>query len=169
MCERPPQDQETRGSAGSTTGDWSFLDPEVSSWLEAARDSSELYRHLENLQVVISVAAAGLAAKAQPNCWLNAIEEALGRIAQSNEIEASDACAAFHVAVLEATANGFFTPLEFCRNRCRLSFRWPEWSGRAPVNVANYRAVCVAILARNPSQAEQQMLALVGSKGVGQR
>lgn len=154
--------------AGTTVqppSNWSFFDPDVLRWLLERKFSLDLLRHFNELRTAIEPQAAALAAKAEPGVLHAAIEAGLQRMeaAERGEDDTLEADIAFHVAVLEASANPFFLQFrDTVATALRTSIRFTNRFKGRTADVAAHRAVFTAIQARNPTAARAAMAAIIG-------
>src|SRR5580765_1806417 len=93
---------------------WSLLDPDVLRWMLERKFSFELLRHFTEMRLGLEPAAAALAARNATADSLRAIEIRLERMAAAERGEGDSLAAdiAFHVSILDATANPFYMQLD---------------------------------------------------------
>ena len=144
---------------------WSFFDPDVLRWLLERKFSLDLLRHFNELRTAIEPQAAALAAQAGAGPAHDAIEKGLQRMeaAERGEEDTLEADIAFHIAVLEASANPFFLQFrDMVATALRTSIRFTNrFKGRS-ADVAAHRAVFTAIQAGDPPAARAAMAAIIG-------
>ena len=144
---------------------WSVFDPDVLRWMLERKFSLELLRHFNELRVAIEPQAAALAAYAEPGPAHATIEAGLQRMeaAERGEEDTLEADIAFHIAVLEASANPFFLQFrDTVATALRTSIRFTNrFKGRS-ADVAAHRAVFTAIQERNPQKARAAMSTIIG-------
>jgi DNA-binding FadR family transcriptional regulator len=144
---------------------WSVFDPDVLRWMLERKFSLELLRHFNELRVAIEPQAAALAAAAPPGPAHTAIENGLQRMeaAERGADDTLEADIAFHIAVLEASANPFFLQFrDMVATALRTSIRFTNrFKGRA-ADVRAHRAVFTAIQARDPAAARAAMSTIIG-------
>jgi len=144
---------------------WSFFDPDVLRWLLERKFSLDLLRHFNELRTAIEPQAAALAAQAGPGPAYDAIEAGLQRMeaAERNEDDTLEADIAFHIAVLEASANPFFLQFrDMVATALQTSIRFTNrFKGRA-ADVAAHRAVFTAIQTGDPAAARAAMATIIG-------
>ncbi|WP_116090526.1 FadR/GntR family transcriptional regulator [Sphingomonas crusticola] len=157
-----------RPRAGTTVqppSAWSVFDPDVLRWLLERKFSLDLLRHFNELRSAIEPQAAALAAVAGPSPAYDAIEAGLQRMeaAERGEDDTLEADIAFHIAVLEASANPFFLQFrDMVATALRTSIRFTNrFKGRA-ADVPAHRAVFTAIQASDPVAARAAMTAIIG-------
>lgn len=98
------------GTVVQPASSWNLFDPDVLRWLLERKFSLELLRQFSELRVAIEPAAAALAARAIDAQGLAAIAAGFVRM-EAAEVGADDpldADIAFHMAVLQASANPFY-------------------------------------------------------------
>ena len=144
---------------------WSVFDPDVLRWLLERKLSLDLLRHFNELRSAIEPQAAALAARAEPSSAYAAIEAGLQRMeaAERGEDDTLEADIAFHIAVLEASANPFFLQFrDMVATALRTSIRFTNrYKGRS-ADVPAHRKVFTAIQARDPIAARTAMTAIIG-------
>lgn len=144
---------------------WSVFDPDVLRWMLERKFSLELLRHFNELRVAIEPQAAALAAYAEPGPAHATIEAGLQRMeaAERGEDDTLEADIAFHIAVLEASANPFFLQFrDTVATALRTSIRFTNrFKGRS-ADVSAHRAVFTAIQERNPQKARAAMSTIIG-------
>lgn len=101
------------GTRVSPQSDWHLLDPDVLSWIFHTEPSDALLENLFELRKVVEPQAAALAARRRTRAQLDAMADALQRMAQhSLNAEAGRvADQDFHSAMLQATGNVFMISL----------------------------------------------------------
>ena len=154
--------------AGTTVqppSQWSVFDPDVLRWMLERKFSLELLRHFNELRVAIEPQAAALAAYAEPGPAHEAIEAGLQRMeaAERGDEDTLEADIAFHIAVLEASANPFFLQFrDTVATALRPLKRFVKRIEVRSADVAAHRAVFTAIQARDPAGARAAMSAIIG-------
>lgn len=144
---------------------WSFFDPDVLRWLLERKFSLDLLRHFNELRTAIEPQAAALAAQAGPGPAYDAIEAGLQRMeaAERGEDDTLEADIAFHIAVLEASANPFFLQFrDMVATALRTSIRFTNRFKGRTADVAAHRAVFTAIQTRDPAAARAAMATIIG-------
>ncbi len=144
---------------------WNLFDPDVLRWILERKFSLQLLRQFTELRVAIEPAAARLAAQA-------ASPEGVERIAAGfHRMEAADAGAddpldsdiAFHIAILEASANPFFTQFrDVVATALRTSIRFTNRFNGHTASLPAHRAVLAAIEAKEPDAAYAAMATIIG-------
>jgi DNA-binding FadR family transcriptional regulator len=144
---------------------WSFFDPDVLRWLLERKFSLDLLRHFNELRTAIEPQAAALAAQAGPGPAYDAIEAGLQRMeaAERGEDDTLEADIAFHIAVLEASANPFFLQFrDMVATALRTSIRFTNRFKGRTADVAAHRAVFTAIQTGDPAAARAAMATIIG-------
>lgn len=144
---------------------WSFFDPDVLRWLLERKFSLDLLRHFNELRTAIEPQAAALAAQAGPGPAYDAIEAGLRRMeaAEQGEDDTLEADIAFHIAVLEASANPFFLQFrDMVATALQTSIRFTNRFKGHGADVAAHRAVFTAIQAHDARAASEAMAAIIG-------
>jgi DNA-binding FadR family transcriptional regulator len=160
-----------RPRAGTTVqpaSSWSVFDPDVLRWLLERKVSLDLLRHFNELRFAIEPQAAALAAAAEPGAAHEAIAAGLARMAAAElgHDDTLESDIAFHIAVLEASANPFFLQFrETVATALRASIRFTNRLKGRTADLAAHRAVFVAIEARDAAGARAAMAAIVGEAG----
>ena len=144
---------------------WSVFDPDVLRWLLERKFSLDLLRHFNELRIAIEPHAASLAARTQPGAAHEAIAMGLERMeaAERGEDDALEADIAFHLAILQASANPFFLQFrDMVATALRTSIRFTNRFKTHGANVAAHRAVLHEIQARDSEGARLAMAAIIG-------
>jgi DNA-binding FadR family transcriptional regulator len=99
-----------KGTTVQPPSSWNLFDPDVLHWLLERTFSLELLRQFSELRIVIEPGAAALAAEAAGDGALAAIRAGYARMeaAEAGADDALEADIAFHIAVLNASANPFY-------------------------------------------------------------
>jgi DNA-binding FadR family transcriptional regulator len=157
-----------RPRAGTTVqppSAWSVFDPDVLRWLLERKFSFDLLRHFNELRVAIEPQAAALAAQRRNPTAHAAIAAGLERMeaAERGDDDTLEADIAFHIAVLEASANPFFLQFrDMVATALRTSIRFTNrFKGRA-ADVAAHRAVFTAIESGDAAASRAAMSAIIG-------
>jgi DNA-binding FadR family transcriptional regulator len=144
---------------------WNLLDPDVLRWMLERKFSLELLAEFTEMRLAIEPTAAALAAQ-------NANPEGLAQM--SNAIERMRAAAfgdddpltsdiAFHVGLLHATGNRFYTQLDgLISAALRTSIRLTNRVKGVPLADVNaHKKVLDAIIAHNPRKASNSVLIML--------
>src|SRR5688500_34672 len=99
-----------KGTTVQPRGQWNLFDPDVLRWLLERQFSLELLRQFTELRIAIEPAAAALAARTADPSGLSGIRDGFARMAaaEAGDDDPLAADIAFHIAVLEASANPFY-------------------------------------------------------------
>jgi len=130
---------------------WNLLDPDVLRWLLDRNFSIELLSEFTEIRLAVEPQAAAFAAiRATPD-QKQAIADALARMraAERGDDDALSSDIAFHVAVLEASGNRFFSQLkDLVETALRISIRLTnQYKGVTLASVEDHKKVLDAILA----------------------
>jgi DNA-binding FadR family transcriptional regulator len=144
---------------------WNLLDPDVLGWLLERRFSRALLVEFTELRLAVEPAAATLAASTAGPAEKAAIGHAIARMqaADRGDDDPLDSDIAFHVAVLRASRNRFYTQLTgFTATALRFSIRMTNrYKGVRLGSVAEHRKVADAISAGKPAEAGEAMRRLI--------
>lgn len=144
---------------------WNLLDPDVLRWLLDRKFSIDLLCDFTEIRMAIEPQAAAFAAVRGSDEEKKSIADALDRMraAESGDDDALQSDIAFHVAVLEAGGNRFFSQLkDLVETALKISIRLTnQYKGVALASVDDHRAVYDAIAAGDPDQAKALSTALV--------
>jgi len=136
---------------------WNLLDPDVLRWLLERKISFALLREFAQVRMAVEPEAAALAAAVAPPEKKAAIKAALARMssADSGEDDPLAADIAFHVAVLRASGNRFFSQLSgVTETALRFSIRMTNrFKGVHRASVPDHKRIADAILAGNAAAA----------------
>lgn len=152
------------GTVVQPASSWNLFDPDVLRWLLERKFSLELLRQFSELRVAIEPAAAALAARAIDAQGLAAIAAGFARM-EAAEVGADDpldADIAFHMAVLQASANPFYVQFkDVVATALRTSIRFTNGFNGRTASLPAHRAVLTAIEARDERGAHDAMAAIV--------
>lgn len=142
---------------------WNLFDPDVLGWLLERKISLPLLREFAQVRRVAEPEAAALAAihaSPEDKAELRAIIE---RMQIEGEIDPLASDIAFHVAILRASKNRFFSQLCIVTETAlRFSIRMTnEFKGVRRANVDDHRRIADAICAGDPNAAETAMRELI--------
>lgn len=144
---------------------WNLFDTEVLGWLLESRSTRELLIEFSQMRAGIEPEAAALAAE-------NASEEAVAEIeatwqrmvnAESGMDDGLESDIAFHLAILRASGNRFFSQMSaFVDTALRISIRFTNAAKGVPgADVAAHGAILKAIQKKNPKLARKRVLDLL--------
>lgn len=143
---------------------WNLFDTDVLRWLLERRSSMTLLRRFSELRIAVEPAAAALAAQYATEDQQAAITAGLERMrsAEIGDDDALEADIAFHVAVLRATNNPFFSQFrDVVATALRTSIRFTNRLAGRSASIADHAAVADAILARDGAAAHAAMETLI--------
>jgi DNA-binding FadR family transcriptional regulator len=145
-----------KGTTIQSTDRWNLFDIDVLRWLLDRKFSLSLLRQFSELREAIEPAAAALASSAHSPEGLAAIE------AERNEDDPLEADIAFHVAILQASANPFYAQFrDVVTTALRTSIRFTNRFKGRTASLPQHKAVLDAIANRRPSEAKAAMAALI--------
>lgn len=144
---------------------WNLLDPDVLRWLLDRKFSIDLLSEFTEIRLAIEPQAAAFAAERATDEQKQAIVNALSRMkaAERGDDDALSSDIAFHVAVLEASGNRFFSQLkDLVETALRISIRLTnQYKGVALASVTDHRKVLDAIMEGDSEAAHAASYALV--------
>jgi DNA-binding FadR family transcriptional regulator len=143
---------------------WNLFDPDVLRWLLERKFSLSLLRQFTELRIAIEPAAAALAAGAADAGKRAAIAAGYKRMvaAEAGEDDPLEADIAFHLAILEASANPFYVQFrDLVTTALRTSIRFTNRLNRRSGSLPQHQAVLAAVEARDPGRASAAMTALI--------
>ncbi len=144
---------------------WNLLDPDVLRWLLERKLSFSLLREFAQVRLAFEPKAAALAAVVAGPAEKGAIKRAIDRMiaADRGEDDALAADIAFHVALLSASGNRFYTQLrKLTETALRFSIRMTNRSKGVPrASVHDHKKIADAILSGDAVAAEAAMHELI--------
>jgi DNA-binding FadR family transcriptional regulator len=144
---------------------WNLLDPDILGWLLERKFSPALLTEFTEVRLAIEPLAAALAAKAAGAEEKKAVRAAIERMqaAERGEDDPLASDIAFHVAVLRASKNRFYSQLtELTATALRFSIRTTNrYKGVQLANVADHKRVADAIVAGRPAVAAESMRKMI--------
>ena len=147
--------------------EWNLFDADVLRWMRDSNPSLELLRELAELRVGVEPEAAMLAAQRQNNDKIALIGEALNRMkqAESGLDDPLEADIAFHLSILEASENRFFTQLgRIIDTTLRVRIRFTKMrTGVRAGNHDDHKRIYDAIVANQPKEAANNATLLMDS------
>jgi DNA-binding FadR family transcriptional regulator len=153
-----------KGTSVQPSSCWNLFDPDVLRWLLERKFSLELLRQFSELRIAIEPAAAALAARSADRPAIAAIRAGYGRMeaAESGADDALDSDIAFHIAILEASANPFFMQFrDMVETALRTSIRFTNRFEGRTASLPAHRRVLKAIEDRQPEAARSAMEAII--------
>lgn len=147
--------------------EWNLFDADVLRWMRDSNPSLQLLRELAELRVAVEPEAAMLAARRQNSEKISRIGEAIERMkqAESGLDDPLEADIAFHLSILDASENRFFSQLgRIIDTTLRVSIRFTNMrTGVRVGNHAEHRRIYDAILANQPKEAANNASRLMDS------
>ncbi len=144
---------------------WNLLDPDILRWMLERKYSSALLIQFSEVRLAMEPQAAALAAKNAGPEEKQAVRAAIERMraAERGEDDPLESDIAFHVAVLRATRNQFYTHLtELTATALRFSIRTTNrYKGVRLANVADHKKVADAIMAGRAVVAADAMRKMI--------
>jgi DNA-binding FadR family transcriptional regulator len=152
------------GTVVQPSSSWNLFDADVLRWLLERKFSLELLRQFSELRHAIEPAAARIAAQAASEEGIAAIGAGFRRM-QAAEAGADDpleADIAFHIAIMDASANPFFVQFrDVVETALRTSIRFTNRFKGRTASLPAHRAVLTAIEARDPAGAHSAMVSII--------
>jgi DNA-binding FadR family transcriptional regulator len=153
-----------KGTSVQPPSAWNLFDPDVLRWMLERKFSLDLLRQFNELRIAIEPMAAALAAKAAGAEGIAAIEAGYQRMvaAEAGDDDPLEADIAFHIAILEASANPFYAQFrDVVMTALRTSIRFTNRFKGRTASLPQHRAVLTAIEAHDPDAAAAAMGALI--------
>lgn len=152
------------GTVVEPEANWNLLDPDVLRWLLERKFSLKLLSDFTEMRLGIEPAAAALAARNADEAGLDAIRKGLARMKAAADGEddplASDI--AFHISILNATKNPFYSELhELVNTALRISIRFTNRIKGRTASIPSHEDVANAIIARDAVAAQSAMQAII--------
>jgi DNA-binding FadR family transcriptional regulator len=153
-----------KGTSVQPRARWNLFDPDVLRWLLERRFSLDLLRQFSELRIAIEPAAAALAAREADEVQRATIRAGFERMAAADAggDDPLEADIAFHIAILEATANPFYRQFrDVVETALRTSIRFTnQFEGRTS-SLPQHRDVLCAIERRDGAGASVAMTTLI--------
>jgi len=144
---------------------WNLLDPDILRWMLERKYSSALLIQFNEVRLAIEPQAASLASKNAGPEEKQALRTAVERMraAERGEDDPLESDIAFHVAVLRATRNHFYSHLtELTATALRFSIRTTNrYKGVPLADVAAHKKVADAIIAGKAAVAYEAMRKII--------
>lgn len=153
-----------KGTTVQPASSWNLFDTDVLNWLLERKFSLDLLRQFSELRIAIEPAAAALAARAADADGLAAIGSGYARMeaAEAGDDDPLEADIAFHIAILQASANPFYQQFrDLVTTALRTSIRFTNRFKGRTASLPQHHAVLSAIRRRNPEAARKAMAALI--------
>ena len=153
-----------KGTSVEPQSQWNLFDTDVLRWLLERKFSLELLRQFTELRIAIEPAAAALAARAADRTGLATVEAGFARMeaAERGEDDTLEADIAFHLAILQLSANPFYMQFrDVVETALRTSIRFTNrFKGRS-ASLPQHGAVLTAIGQRDAPGAHSAMTELI--------
>jgi DNA-binding FadR family transcriptional regulator len=153
-----------KGTTVQPRGQWNLFDADVLRWLLERRFSLDLLRQFSELRIAIEPAAAALAAQVAAAPQVEAISAAFARMvaAEAGDDDPLEADIAFHIAILEASANPFYRQFrDVVETALRTSIRFTNRFKGRTASLPQHREVLSAIERHDAAGAAAAMTALI--------
>jgi DNA-binding FadR family transcriptional regulator len=153
-----------KGTTIQSTDRWNLFDIDVLRWLLDRKFSLTVLRQFSELREAIEPAAAALAASAHTADGLAAIKAGYARMeaAEHGDDDPLEADIAFHIAILQASANPFYAQFrDVVTTALRTSIRFTNRFKGRTASLPQHKAVLDAVANRQPHEARAAMAALI--------
>ena len=153
-----------KGTTVRPTSCWNLFDPDVLRWLLERKFSLELLRQFSDLRIAIEPAASALAAAAADDEGRAAIAAGYERMvaAEAGDDDPLEADIAFHIAILQASANPFYAQFrDVVTTALRTSIRFTNRFNGRTASLPQHHAVLDAIERGDAAAAKAGMTALI--------
>lgn len=143
---------------------WNLFDTDVLRWMLERKFSLDLLRQFTELRLAIEPMAAAIAAQTADAQGIAGIRAGYERMiaAEAGDDDALEADIAFHIAILEASANPFYAQFrDVVSTALRTSIRFTNRFNGRTASLPQHGAVLTAIEARNSAAASAAMGALI--------
>ncbi|HLL29975.1 MAG TPA: FCD domain-containing protein [Allosphingosinicella sp.] len=152
-----------KGTTVQPPSSWNLFDPDVLRWLLERKFSLELLRQFSELRIAIEPEAAALAARGASSAVAE-IRAGFERMeaAETGAEDTLEADIAFHIAILNASANPFYMQFrDLVGTALRTSIRFTNrFKGRS-ASLPAHHAVLAAIEAKDSAAARDAMAAII--------
>ena len=153
-----------KGTTVQPPSSWNLFDPDVLRWLLERKFSLVLLRQFSELRIAIEPEAAALAARGASAAAVAEIRAGFERMeaAETGAEDTLEADIAFHIAILNASANPFYMQFrDVVATALRTSIRFTNrFKGRS-ASLPAHHLVLAAIEARNSAEARDAMAAII--------
>ena len=152
------------GTVVEPSDSWNLLDPDVLRWLLERQFSLDLLRQFSELRLAIEPTAAALAAQFAGAPAIAAIEAGFARMesAANGEDDVLEADIQFHIAILHATHNPFFSQFEeLVRTALHTSIQFTNRFSGHTANLGQHRDVLEAIKLGEADRARAALHTLI--------
>ena len=143
---------------------WNLFDTDVLRWLLERKSSLVLLRRFSELRVAVEPAACALAAAHATPAQRAAISAGMERMlaAERGDDDALESDLAFHVAILRASNNPFFSQFrDVVSTALRTSIRFTNRQAGRSASIGDHQAVHDAIMAADGDTARARMAELI--------
>lgn len=143
---------------------WNLFDTDVLRWMLERKFSLGLLRQFTELRLAIEPMAAAIAAQTADAEGIAGIRTGYERMvaAEAGDDDALEADIAFHIAILEASANPFYAQFrDVVSTALRTSIRFTNRFKGRTASLPQHGAVLTAIEAHDPAAASAAMGALI--------
>lgn len=160
LSARPRQ-----GTRVEPEANWNLFDPDVLRWILERKFSLPLLSDFTEIRLSVEPMAAYLAAQRANGAAIAMIEQAIARMeaAEIGEDDPLQSDIAFHIAVLNASGNRFYTQFgDLIETALKFSIRFTNrFKGVHFANTKDHKKVMMPIINQDPPAAERAMRALV--------
>ncbi|MGZ8310713.1 MAG: FadR/GntR family transcriptional regulator [Allosphingosinicella sp.] len=153
-----------KGTSVQPSAQWNLFDPDVLRWMLERKFSLELLRQFSELRLAIEPAAAALAAGVADGAGIAAIATGYDRMvaAEAGDDDPLEADIAFHIAILQASANPFYQQFQVVvTTALRTSIRFTNRFKGRTASLPQHHMVLSAIERRDAEGAKAAMVALI--------
>jgi DNA-binding FadR family transcriptional regulator len=153
-----------KGTTVQPASYWNLFDTDVLRWLLERKFSLELLRQFTELRIAIEPEAAALAARSADAEGLAAIAAGYRRMeaAEADEDDPLEADIAFHLAILDASANPFYQQFrDVVTTALRTSIRFTNRFKGRTASLPQHHAVLSAIERHDADSAKAAMTELI--------
>jgi DNA-binding FadR family transcriptional regulator len=153
-----------KGTTVQPSSSWNLFDTDVLRWLLERKFSLELLRQFSELRIAIEPEAAALAAREGESATVAEIRAGYERMKAAEAVGADplEADIAFHIAVLNASANPFYMQFrDVVATALRTSIRFTNRFEGRTASLPAHQAVLAAIEAADPAAARDSMAAII--------
>jgi DNA-binding FadR family transcriptional regulator len=150
-----------KGTSVQPPRSWNLFDPDVLRWMLERKFSLDLLRQFSELRIAIEPMMAARAGNADA---IAEIEAGFQRMvaAEAGDDDPLEADIAFHIAILEASANPFYAQFrDVVTTALRTSIRFTNRFNGRTASLPQHRAVLTAIEAGDPQAAGAAMASLI--------
>ncbi|HEX9933075.1 MAG TPA: FCD domain-containing protein [Allosphingosinicella sp.] len=154
-----------KGTSVQPSTSWNLFDPDVLRWILERKFSLRLLRQFSELRIAIEPAAAALAAEAADRAAIEAVRSGYRRMEAAEAgggEDPLDADIAFHIAILNASANPFYMQFrDLVTTALRTSIRFTNRFKGRTASLPAHKEVLDAIEMRDRRAAESAMAAII--------